>query len=441
MICYAIISHLLFKCHSIIIISEISRKKEQGGNSMSTLGIISEYNPYHKGHEYLLRTALEMTGASHSVSVMSGNFSQQGLPMVKDKYLRAAAATASGIDLVFELPTVFATGAAGDFAGGAVLLLSSLPSMEYLCFGVETPDPSFFGEVAECCVEEPEVFRKTLRDRLKAGCSFPSAREDALAAALGDVIRQPLRSPNNILALEYVTAMKRLNCRLRPCFIKRSSDYHSGVSASATSIRNHILALTSSEKADEIPDYLKEVLPPGSSGQYLASEGGLLLSPEGLMPYLSAKLMELPEEPEDGLLPMDMTPEIYHRLRKTELPTDYPTLILSLKKKNETMGRITRSLLHLILGIRQNDRVPLTAVSAEQLYLNLLSARSDSTTLLRDTGSVTVITKKSSFHPDAPLGKRLWELDLRASFLYDQLYFDTFKVRLPSELRRTPVIV
>ena len=159
------------------------------------------------------------------------------------------------------------------------------------------------------------------------------------------------------------------------------------------------------------------------------------------MPYLSAKLMELPEEPEDGLLPMDMTPEIYHRLRKTELPTDYQTLILSLKKKNETLGRITRSLLHLILGIRQNDRIPLADTSAEQLYLNLLSAKRDSTALLRDTGSVTVITKKSAFHPDTRIGKRLWELDLRASFLYSRLYYDAFKVRLPSEQRRTPVIV
>ena len=114
---------------------------------MSVLGIISEYNPYHKGHAHLLSEAKKKTGAAYAVSVMSGCFSQQGLPMILDKYSRAEAAVRSGIDLVFELPVLFATGSARDFAEGAVLLLSRLSLVDHLAFGVENADPEAFAEI------------------------------------------------------------------------------------------------------------------------------------------------------------------------------------------------------------------------------------------------------------------------------------------------------
>lgn len=420
---------------------------------MSVLAVISEYNPYHKGHAYLLEQAREITGAEYAVSVMSGCFSQQGLPMTLDKYLRAEAATRSGIDLVFELPVLFATGSAPDFAEGAVTLLSRLSLPEYLVFGVENPDTSAFLEIADCITEEPEAFRSCLQERQKEGLSFPAAREEALAAVLGDSVRPLVRTPNNILALEYMAALKRVGSRMKPCLVKRTADYHSGTSASATGIRNRLAAmqdssLTTGPSAEpegntrsDAKSYLKGELPEGSYTVYQPCADQLILSPDGLMPYLAARMLELTDAPSPDSLPLGMTPEMYQRLRKQSLPVDYETLVEGMKRKNETRGRITRSLLHLILGVTEGDRLSREERCMLPLYLNLLSARRESTHLLRLAPEGMIITRNAAFHPEERKLQRLWELDLKASRLYNQLMFSAHGIELPEELRRTPAMV
>ncbi len=411
---------------------------------MSVLGIISEYNPYHKGHAHLLSEAKKKTGAAYAVSVMSGCFSQQGLPMILDKYSRAEAAVRSGIDLVFELPVLFATGSARDFAEGAVLLLSRLSLVDHLAFGVENADPEAFAEIRDCIIHEPDPYREILRLGQKEGLSFPAARENALAAVLGEAVRPLVREPNNILALEYMTAIKRLGSPIQPCLIHRSSDYHTGVRASATGIRNHLISLTDgpAETARQNrASYLRDSLPEGSAAVYQPVSEHLLLSPEGMMPYLASKMLELPAESGTDRLPMGMTPEMYHRLRKQPLPTDYETLVENMKRKNETRGRITRGLLHLILGILEEDRVPLHRLRQIPLYLNLLSARSESTHLLRSVSDLTVITRKASYQPADPVSARLWNIDQTAYRFYSQLVFSAHGLSLPEELRRTPSVL
>ena len=101
---------------------------------MKTVGIIAEYNPFHKGHAYQLQKAKELTGADYAVIVMSGNFVQRGYPAMVDKYTRTEMALHSGADLVLELPSVYATGSAESFAQGAVSVLESLGCIDYLCF-------------------------------------------------------------------------------------------------------------------------------------------------------------------------------------------------------------------------------------------------------------------------------------------------------------------
>ena len=437
-ICRYIITHLLFKCHSIIIFFRIIFRDREV-RFMPVLGIISEYNPYHRGHALLLEKAKEMTGAEHSVSVMSGCFSQQGLPMIRDKYLRASAAAAEGIDLVFELPTLFATGSARDFAGGGVALLSAFGT-DALCFGVETPDPALFDEIADLIAEEPDQFRTLLKEEQKKGESYPAARETAIASILGDTVRPFLREPNNILALEYVTAIRRQHSPMRPYYIQRTTDYHCGPAGSATAVRNHMTALRE-EGTEDPAGYLEQVLPSGSYDVYHSCRDRFLLSSEGLMPYLASRMLELPEELPKEELPMDMTPEMYRRLRRLTLPSDYETILTGLKRKNETRGRISRSLLHLILGIREKDRITFPEDRELPLYLNLLAGRKDSTSLLRDRNGLSIITKKSAFQPADPHIERMWELDCRAAALYSQLLHDACGDTLPGEMQQSPIVM
>ncbi|MBQ2053362.1 MAG: nucleotidyltransferase family protein, partial [Eubacterium sp.] len=96
---------------------------------MSNIGIIAEYNPYHNGHKYLVKNAIKETDADGVIALMSGNFIQRGAPAMADKYSRAEAAVRGGIDIVFELPVIYATSSARDFANGAIAMLSSIKNI------------------------------------------------------------------------------------------------------------------------------------------------------------------------------------------------------------------------------------------------------------------------------------------------------------------------
>ena len=135
---------------------------------MKVTGIIAEYNPFHKGHAYHIQKAKELTGADYIIVVMSGDFTQRGMPAILDKYTRARMALACGADLVLELPVRFACASAEFFAGGAVSLLDRLGVVDSLCFGSECGDAGLLQKAASVLAEAEasESFRNTLRDSI-----------------------------------------------------------------------------------------------------------------------------------------------------------------------------------------------------------------------------------------------------------------------------------
>ncbi|MFQ9151713.1 MAG: nucleotidyltransferase family protein [Blautia sp.] len=174
---------------------------------MKVTGIIAEYNPFHQGHAYHLSRARELTGADRILVVMGGNFMQRGEPAIIDKYTRTEMALRNGADLVLELPAASATGSAEYFAEGAVELLDASGVVNELCFGSELGELEPLEKAAELLLEEPEDYQELLRTELKKGKTFPEARETALSAFLPE--QSLLASPNNILAIEYIKALKR----------------------------------------------------------------------------------------------------------------------------------------------------------------------------------------------------------------------------------------
>ena len=174
---------------------------------MSNVAVIAEFHPYHNGHHYLFEEAMSLSHADHAVSLMSGNFLQRGSIALWDKYTRAEMAVADGFDLSLELPFVYATGSARDFADGAVAILSKLHAIDYLAFGVEQAEPEMFDEIAEILVEEPENYQLALKQALKVGVSYPRARQTAIAAICGDSAAALLKAPNNTLALSYLLSL------------------------------------------------------------------------------------------------------------------------------------------------------------------------------------------------------------------------------------------
>ena len=197
------------------------------------LGTIAEYNPFHNGHLYHIKKSIEETGADFVICVMSGNFVQRGNTSIIDKWTKAKMALANGVDLVIELPTVYSVSSAENFAEGAIKLLDSLKIVDTISFGIEAKDIASLNNIANVFYMEPKEYTNILNHELKKGISFPKARENALSFFLHksnnfENFSNVLSSPNNILGIEYIKAIKKINSSIKPYTIERfSADYHS----------------------------------------------------------------------------------------------------------------------------------------------------------------------------------------------------------------------
>ena len=147
---------------------------------MKIVGLVVEYNPFHNGHLYHLNKSKEVTNATHSIAVMSGNFLQRGEPALFDKYTRAQIAVSNGVDLVVELPSLFACQSAEIFSHGAVALLNSLNCIDSICFGSEEGDIKILYQIASILTNEPIQFKNILKAYLDEGLLFAVARSKAL---------------------------------------------------------------------------------------------------------------------------------------------------------------------------------------------------------------------------------------------------------------------
>lgn len=203
--------------------------------------IIAEFNPIHEGHKFLIEKVSKENDCT--VVVMSGNFVQRGECAIFEKSERARAAIENGADLVIELPLLYALSSAEGFARGAISILDGAGCVDEVWFGSECGDIEKIKEVAHLLNEESDSFKERINELLKDGYSFPKARMEALKkeSANADI----LNNPNNILAVEYVRALERINSSIKPVTIKREgSGYNekeiTNKIPSATAVREKI---------------------------------------------------------------------------------------------------------------------------------------------------------------------------------------------------------
>jgi len=350
---------------------------------MKTAGIIAEYNPFHKGHEYQIRYTKEKLKADYVIVAMSGDYVQRGTPALISKHVRAEMALRCGADLVLEIPVSISTASAEAFAMGGVSLLDSLGVVDMLCFGSESGEISALRELAEILVEEPEEYKKLLKSFLSEGLTFPAARSQALTeyfknprnfngddfdgvlTPLLNEVTQILNTPNNILGIEYCKALLRLNSQIRPVTIRREGmgyhettvpDGNSTVAspdlqsptdffASATAIRNLILrdspdpdALASQIPGQAFPVFQKAV----NSGEFLTEN-----SLDSILSYCLMK-----ENVKSLSSYMDVSEDLARRIiNQQNLLLSFSQSISVLKTRELTQTRIQRALLHIILNI------------------------------------------------------------------------------------------
>ena len=210
---------------------------------MHITGIVAEYNPFHNGHVYHLEATKAM-GATHLVAVMSGNFVQRAEPAIVSKFDRARIAASLGVDLVIELPLAYASAVSERFAFGAVSLLNALGVVDSMSFGSESGDISLLMQTSEA-LEDARVIRR-IRQLTEVGENYPSAQEKALEVFYPE-LSHIVAGPNNILALDYIKALRKTGSSIEPLTVPRRGAGHDDIDidlsyniASASRIRDII---------------------------------------------------------------------------------------------------------------------------------------------------------------------------------------------------------
>lgn len=414
---------------------------------MITTAIIAEFNPLHLGHEYIINKARELTHADCIVVVLSGSFTQRGDIAVAPKSVRSAAAIACGADIVFELPFAYAASSAEYFASGAVTLLNSVGGIDYLVFGAENDDISMLSSAADTLLCEPPLFKHTLNTALSQGMSFPAAREKAFISCGGaaDVF-----TPNNILAIEYIKALKKLSSSIQPVAVKRmGADYNdTQYSAkkgfiSASAFREHI---SHAHSSDELAAFLKETLPAGSSDYLMSSYDKCfpVFNDDFFILLRYSLLMNRYKLTQYNDFSEALSNRVNNLLDKCGndlFDGSYEDFILRIKTKDMTAARIKRAMLHLLAGYTNASQV----IASDYLkkgqlpYARILA--------MSQTGQsfIGAIKKGCDIKLINSLGKSMSELDENArtlikfdilsSDLYCAVVKSKFDYTLPDEYR------
>lgn len=410
------------------------------------VGIIAEYNPFHKGHEYQIQQAKEQTGANIAIILMSGDFVQRGTPAIFAKHQRTAMALLGGADIVFELPSFYACGSAEYFSSGAVSVFNALNSIDFLCFGSESGEIDTCRFLGKLLADEPKLYKEKLRSFLKQGLSFPAARKSALAEYLKEkdipFSEDFLDTPNNILGIEYCKSLAAQNSSIVPVTIKRiGSSYHetslSSEYPSASAIRRELIAAWNTQKF--LSDTLKNAQPPAVK-DYLCAllENETFLIEDDFSLLLKYELMK--NTPESLCAFSDMSPDlarrIYHHLNTFETFTQFAE---QLKTKELTYTRICRALFHVLLNIPSD----LPAISPA--YVRLLGFKKESSSFLRilqKNSDIPIITKAADYKKLLPKeAHSLFEKDLFASNLYETVKCNKKSTAFTNDLQKPPIIL
>ena len=399
---------------------------------MSVLGLITEHNPFHNGHLHHLNQSKKVTGCEFSVCVMSGNFIQRGEPALIDKWERAKMALKAGVDLVIELPTVYAIGTAELFAFGAVKILDALGIVNSICFGSESGNLDFLDKTASILVEEPTEFKIALKKHLDSGITFPKARERALVEFTENIeIAKIMKSSNNILGIEYLKALKKIGSSIVPYTVPRiENEYNSaalsGEISSATSIRKKLVESDGIEAIKAaVPQTTFEIL----SEVFSHGKGPVFSSHFDELVIGTIRKMELNEIRNV----FDVNEGLENRIKKAvSKASSIQELVKLIKTKRYTQTRIQRILFHLFLGIDKQIYSELSKVGGPQ-YIRVLGFNKNGKSLLREAkkkASLPIITKLAN-HIDtgnAVLDQML-KYDIVATDLYTLVYQNsTFKM-------------
>lgn len=386
---------------------------------MKVLGIIAEYNPFHNGHLYHLKKSIEMSEADYRVCIMSGNFTQRGEPAMVNKWTRSQIAVANGIDLVLELPFVFACNNAEYFAKGSVDILNRLGCVTHLSFGSEAGDIRQLSEAAFHLAVESPMLQDYIKEFLRLGLSFPKARYEAIKKYAGEPCSDVLKEANNILAVEYLKQLKRTGSEMIPLTIKRfGTGYHDKTTvdsiASASAIRERTKGSgTLRDSIDYMPLSTFEILKEFNPDSFLSLQEFYQL--------IMYRVLASDKQSLNSVL--SATEGLENRVvSAAESSTSLDSLIKGIKSKRYTVTRIQRLLCHILMGLRKADMDEI--VEEDLNYARVLAFNKKGAQLIKiikknESNRIPILTNINRELPKTSKLQQLLAYDIAASNIYN----------------------
>ena len=443
---------------------------------MQICGIIAEYNPLHLGHQYHITQTKAIAGADYIITILSGDFVQRGLPAILDKHTRTRMALEAGSDLVLELPVPYTLSSGEGFGFGAVSLLHQLGCVDTISFGTEEGALDKLKEIAQVLNSEqnspiPSItptqtaftkpprtgcdtsaYHRAYQAALKQGLTPPAARTYALQQAYPELDLSGLDGmSNNMLALEYLKALYRLDSPIQPVTVKRLGQAYLDTCSenacitseaeaadiafsSATAIREYLEASdTFPDLSGMVPDFAAMALKEGCTKNRL-------IFPDDFSNLLHYKLLSHSVETLTDF--WEVTPDFANKVSK-HLPafTNFTQFANLLWTKDTTFARVCRTLMHILLDIKTDTR----DVHKPVPYARILGFRKASAPLLTEIkkkADLPLLSKLADCEALlSPEAHRLLNLDIKAAHIYDSVLQQKSGIKTAHEMQKQIVIL
>lgn len=354
---------------------------------IKTIGLIAEYNPFHNGHLYQLKKIKELFPNSLIILILNGYFTQRGTISIQTKEAKTKIALENNIDLVIELPFIYGTQSSDNFALYSIKLLEKLHT-DYLVFGSESNNLELLKKVANIQLNDTN-YPLRVKSYLENGINYPTA----LAKALN--IIEDINKPNDLLGISYIKAINKLNSKIEPITIKRTSDYHDTYSTSsiisASNIRQKLI--NKEDISPYLPSYSLTNIIEFDEDKLLTLLKFKILTDKDLSAYLDV---------DEGIE--------FRLLKVVNQAKTLDELIQNVKTKRYTYNKISRMLTHILIGLTKKD-----VHQATMDYLKILGFSKEGQSYLKKI-------RKDLDLPTTPIKDSLiYKYELLSSSIFEQI--------------------
>jgi cytidyltransferase-like protein len=357
---------------------------------MNTIGLIAEYNPFHLGHIYQINKIKELFPNSIIILITNATFTQRGEPTILNKWNKTQLSLENNIDLVIELPFVYATQSADIFAKGALQILNEL-KIDTLIFGSESNNIEKIEKIVDTQLNNQE-YNNLVKKHLDKGLNYPTA----MSKSLNDILGYTITEPNDLLGLSYIKEIKRNNYKIKPVSIKRTNNYHSNTID--TNIVNASLLRKMYNNNESIEKYI-----PKNTNNYLYKN----LTNNSYFKYLTYKILTT----KDLSIYQTVDEGIENRIQKAiNISHNWNELINNIKTKRYTYNKINRMLIHILTNFTKEEAKNLTPD-----YIRILGFNSKGKQHLNKIKKELKIPIITNYKPNI---SKLLDIELRATSIY-----------------------